>query len=184
MRRTLAIAGAALWSIAGAASATVYDFSVVSVAQSMGTDYSYIPNYQFSIDDSSAIFQDNGYYFTVAQVATHGERPALGSPGGDVFYNADYNFYDADSGSGFDDGTSQHSYYSDPLFTGSTTSPTFTPKTYDLYYDPSAAPVGKLTISAQSAAPEPASWAMLIAGFGIAGGALRRKRPVAEQLAA
>ncbi|MDO7842701.1 PEPxxWA-CTERM sorting domain-containing protein [Sphingomonas immobilis] len=34
----------------------------------------------------------------------------------------------------------------------------------------------QLSFSLQSAAPEPASWAMMIGGFGIVGGAMRRRR--------
>ncbi len=36
-----------------------------------------------------------------------------------------------------------------------------------------------LTIGTSGAVPEPASWAMLIAGFGLVGAAARRRRPVA-----
>ncbi|WP_253717404.1 PEPxxWA-CTERM sorting domain-containing protein [Sphingomonas sp. AP4-R1] len=36
---------------------------------------------------------------------------------------------------------------------------------------------------APAAVPEPASWAMFIGGFGLIGGALRRRRPVGEALA-
>lgn len=35
-----------------------------------------------------------------------------------------------------------------------------------------------------SAVPEPAAWGMMIAGFGMVGGLVRRRRPVARQLAA
>ncbi len=35
------------------------------------------------------------------------------------------------------------------------------------------------TFAPTSAVPEPATWAMMIAGFGVVGGAVRRRRPAA-----
>lgn len=40
-------------------------------------------------------------------------------------------------------------------------------------------PVSRLTVSTPPAVPEPASWAMMLAGFGLVGGAIRRRAPSA-----
>ena len=61
----------------------------------------------------------------------------------------------------------------DTVFTGSFSNPVFSPGTYKFGGFSS----GTLTISAIAAAvPEPATWAMMIAGFGMVGGALRHRR--------
>jgi hypothetical protein len=73
------------------------------------------------------------------------------------------------------------------LFTGPTTAPVFTLGTYDLAStprnggDPVQPLTYRLTISDSPIAPvpEPASWAMMIAGFGLVGATMRRRRPVA-----
>ena len=61
------------------------------------------------------------------------------------------------------------------LFTGTTAQPTFKLGTFAL--SPSSGTDRyTLTISnAVGAVPEPASWALMIGGFGLAGGALRRR---------
>jgi len=59
-----------------------------------------------------------------------------------------------------------------PLFTGTEAAPTFKLGTFSLTPD-TPGPAYSLTISA---VPEPASWAMLLAGFGALGGMVRRRR--------
>jgi hypothetical protein len=68
-----------------------------------------------------------------------------------------------------------------PLFTGNTSAPTLLTGEFLLSdIPPNGSPLQpnyRLTVSAlTSAVPEPASWAMMIAGFGVVGGALRRRR--------
>ncbi len=68
------------------------------------------------------------------------------------------------------------------VFTGPTTQPVFAPGVFDLASLPrnTGDPVRPLTYRLTiSAVPEPASWAMLLAGFGAVGGVLRRRRPLA-----
>jgi hypothetical protein len=61
------------------------------------------------------------------------------------------------------------------LFTGPTSAPDFRTGTFNLTrLSPNQAGNGTLTIS--NAIPEPATWAMLIAGFGLVGMAARRRR--------
>jgi opacity protein-like surface antigen len=61
------------------------------------------------------------------------------------------------------------------LYTGTTAAPTFTLGNFALSFSGIDL---DLTIAAQSVGgvPEPASWAMLIAGFGLTGAAMRRRR--------
>lgn len=66
----------------------------------------------------------------------------------------------------------------DVLFTGPTSSPTFRTGTFSLSRFSQTIPGnGTLTISTvgAGAVPEPASWAMLIAGFGLVGAVMRRR---------
>lgn len=60
------------------------------------------------------------------------------------------------------------------LFTGTAASPVFSTGTYALTSIVSGA--STLTISDVGAVPEPATWAMMITGFGLTGGAMRRRR--------
>lgn len=66
-------------------------------------------------------------------------------------------------------------FSSPTLFTGSRTAPVFSPGSFTLI-NPFFGN-GSLTISAATAAvPEPASWAMMIGGFGLVGAAVRRRK--------
>jgi len=65
------------------------------------------------------------------------------------------------------------------LFTGTVFNPTFINAEFDTtdYYEPSWTYHIKVTVTPDaSAVPEPASWAMMIGGFALAGGALRGRR--------
>ena len=61
----------------------------------------------------------------------------------------------------------------DDVFTGAFNAPVFSPGTFTF----GGFSRGTLTVSrAVAAVPEPATWAMLILGFGLIGGAMRRRR--------
>lgn len=67
----------------------------------------------------------------------------------------------------------------EPLFTGLLSSPTFKLGTFvTTPFAVSALGAGSLTISVL-AVPEPANWALMIAGFGLTGAAMRRRRTTA-----
>lgn len=176
--KTLALAAAAALTFAVPASAAIYDFSVVSAIQT--GDPAYIPNYQFSIDTSTLMYS-NEVSSTFFDILTSGQRPSLGSPAGDVSYTTNYNFYTADAGGGFDDDSSGHSYFGDQLFAGTTADPAFLIGTHDLFYGDSTAPDAVLTISS---VPEAATWIMMILGFGLIGGLIRRTSRKPTRLAA
>ncbi len=72
-------------------------------------------------------------------------------------------------------GFTQFSGSSPALFTGAIDAPVFAPGTFQLL-NPFLGN-GTLTITAATAAvPEPMTWAMMVLGFGLLGGALRAKR--------
>lgn len=64
---------------------------------------------------------------------------------------------------------------SGPLFTGPTGSPTFLEGTFQLFNVAGGRAELRVT-SIRAAVPEPATWAMMIGGFGMVGGAMRSAR--------
>jgi len=76
-------------------------------------------------------------------------------------------------------------FFGSQLFTGSTTAPTFLTGSFALLEDGDLDLPATLTIGeVASPVPEPASWAMMMAGFGIVGYAMRRRRAVVRFAAA
>lgn len=79
-----------------------------------------------------------------------------------------FTFYTASNFGGFD--SPLNIYFSDQLFTGTTAAPVFRLGTFAL-------DSGSITISAvTSSVPEPATWGLMIVGFGMIGAASRRRR--------
>jgi hypothetical protein len=60
------------------------------------------------------------------------------------------------------------------IFTGGSINPTFAPGTFNLTSDGGAVTLTILPQVTSGAVPEPATWVMMLAGFGLVGGALRR----------
>lgn len=90
-------------------------------------------------------------------------------------------FYDAGLGGGFDinDPSETLTFVSAAgpvLFTGTLAAPTFSLGTFSLtdFGEDS----GSYTLTIANAVPEPESWALLIAGFGLTGAAMRRRRVI------
>lgn len=65
--------------------------------------------------------------------------------------------------------------YGQQLFTGETSAPTFLTGTFNLINNLNNNAV-QLVIAEAAAVPEPATWAMMLAGFGLVGGAVRRTK--------
>jgi hypothetical protein len=72
---------------------------------------------------------------------------------------------------GFLVGAKSYDFGGPPLFTGTNAAPTFKTGTFTLFSED-----GRSTLTI-AAIPEPASWGLMIAGFGAVGFALRRRNP-------
>jgi hypothetical protein len=102
---------------------------------------------------------------------------------GTVNYLADFEFYNADFGGGFFarnfyDGNDLLTTDGAQLFGGTVDAPTFTSGSYTLtdYSDESISYNLTIGSAALPAVPEPASWALMILGFGAVGSAMRYRR--------
>jgi hypothetical protein len=154
--RTL-LASAALVALAAPASAATYVFTLSGgLAGSWALPASPVPDVVF------------GDAFRVNVVT--------GTLGGAPFTTF-MEFYLGSSGGGVcaDFACSLINLYGPQLFSGTTAAPTFVLGTYGMS-DFFGTPVADLTISA---IPEAGTWAMMIAGFGLVGAGLRRRREVA-----
>jgi hypothetical protein len=83
-------------------------------------------------------------------------------------------------GGATDPGASNLSGFSSPVATGSTVYELFGANTFDLnqrnlYFTPTASGFS-VSASGFGAVPEPATWAMMLVGFGLAGAGMRRRR--------
>jgi hypothetical protein len=158
-------------AVAGAAQAVPYTF----VLTAPNDDFS--PNYTWAIDSSpTPATSDPDFSFTVDGVVVSGDRPVFGHF---VLIPTTFTFYFGDDGfQGFDFGGGAESYFGPQLFTGTVAAPTFKLGTFDLEHEAS------VTISGPPvAAPEPASWGLMLLGFGGLGGVLRRRRTDAAPIA-
>lgn len=74
----------------------------------------------------------------------------------------------------------QPRFFGPQLFTGPTSAPTFLTGTFNLSSQPKNLPTDvqnfDYVLRVTAAVPEPGTWAMMLMGFGIVGGALRRRR--------
>jgi hypothetical protein len=160
------IAAAALALVAAPANSAVLQFDIT------GADTA-----SFSLDTSTgvAVFltgpTSNYDHFINIPVTVNGTS-----------HTANVDFYDAVSGGGLQislgGGIDYLSLGGDVVFGGTITSPVFSPGTFNLNYDyiTNAATRDTLVISdgTQPAVPEPATWAMMLLGFGGIGIAMRR----------
>jgi hypothetical protein len=149
-----------------------------TAAPAFAADFSFVRNdgtenpFTFSIATSPTPDASTATWFEVDGVSTNEAGPF-----GPLVYPADYTFYtDADGGGFWNVFTA---YFSKQVFGGTTAAPTFYNGVYDLSDFGGGPTVGTLTITnavdAPGGVPEPASWALMLTGFGAAGVAMRRR---------
>lgn len=80
-------------------------------------------------------------------------------------------FFSSDEGGAFD------SYYGPQLYIGSEQAPSLLAGSFDILFEDLSDQTGTLTIGELAGAvPEPATWAMMLVGFGAVGTGLRRRK--------
>lgn len=167
MKKLAALAAtAAALAFASPANAVLLQFTI------SGTDLNGAIEYaSFQLDSNPEIdgfFPGQGFLITaVPGVYRYGDT-TLTTPQDLSFYTATFN-----GGLFVGNGDLLAFDSNPPLFTGSVEDPMFSVGTYQLTDFYSGAPIS-LVIS--NAVPEPATWAMMIGGFGVVGGAFRMRR--------
>lgn len=86
---------------------------------------------------------------------------------------------DGGGGLSYDGGPS---YFGDVIYTGDVSAPVFHTGVFSLF-DPFSGPTDATLTVTLAPVPEPAAWAMMLAGFGMTGAAMRSRRKVAIRLA-
>jgi hypothetical protein len=94
---------------------------------------------------------------------------------GGVAQSDGFGFINSGLGGGLNDDYGYYSITGDQYYTGDESSPTFTVGVYDDQYNNATDTYDTVSITAL---PEPATWAIMLAGFGVMGGALRARRAV------
>ena len=155
--------------------------AMLAATPALATDFRFevtgggaLDSYSFTASAKPVPGDFTAHSFSLFDVASFGD---LGF--GAIDYLANYNFYDASFGGGFDGGYAINVYSGKPLFTGPTSAPHFRAGNYaftDFYGQATT-----LVISLVPGVPEPASWTLMIVGFGTAGTALRRRARAASQ---
>jgi hypothetical protein len=164
-RLIFGLAAVALAAAAVPASATVFTFTFTGGVNAV-----------FQIDDATFVPEPRTWdSFQTYQNVSYNGGPA------ELDYLA---FYIGGVGGGVDifphDSPNEYGVYSPTgvqVFAGTLTAPTFFTGSFDLYdyfYEDVAYHLD-ITSNAAPGVPEPASWAMLIAGFGLTGAAMRRR---------
>ncbi len=181
---TAAISAVVAMLATSPASADPYKFTLTGPFAAVWTiDSSPMPDEVGTAGDSFVVHDVSGNYSQIP-----------GNENASVKYLADIQFYTDEVSGGFQ----IYNYYNDDtsllttdgyqLFTGTVFAPTFKIGSFALVDDNDEETSFNLTIEhaiTVAAVPEPSTWAMMIGGLGIAGGALRlRKKKVTFQTAA
>lgn len=128
-----------------------------------------VPNFSFNIDSSpNVIFAENGRFVTTVQnYAVNGSL---------VSATENAAFYSTSGLGGLAVGN--FSSYGLQFFSGTTATPTLLTGEFTLYGNTARTNIiGNLSVtSAVAAIPEPATWAMMLVGFGMVAGTVRYRR--------
>ena len=169
--RTFVATAAAMLISFQAHAATLFNFSATAPSDS-------VFNFSFSIKDLVDLASDEtGFRIAVGDItASDGADVAVIPNGFASFATASFN-----GGLLLDDGQFAYADLAGPqLFSGSTEMPIFLLGNFALF-NSIGDRVGTLAISSDVAAvPEPASWAMMLVGFGAVGYSLRRRRGIVK----
>ena len=193
MKMPIALAAAAVAFVASPANAATCQFTMAGTVTDPSPPYDSPLLASFSLDCSPVPTDSSASRFDISNVAGLFNGP--GVAGGDgkgvgPITVGDLQFYVAGLGGGFEvnypesgatnPGFGLFSLTGDQLFSGTTAAPTFLPGEYkftnDYFYGDVAATL-KITQLDTPAVPEPATWAMMVLGFGAIGTMLRRRAP-------
>lgn len=146
--------------VSTSADATVYRFDLSGVyAATFSIDSDLLAPPADSGSDYFLVGDVAGTFDGMAQVASSIQFSTLASNGGVTIELSNGDF---------------RGFFGSQLFTGMTTMPSFTPGQYALTSDID----GGTAMLGISAVPEPATWAMMIAGFATIGLSVRRRKTV------
>lgn len=164
--KMIALTLAAALAMPIAANAATYQFNVRTADGQGG----FAPAYSFRLNSKptpDAFTDTPGFsFFQIDNVALIPSAGATGVPASPK----NLQFYDEITGGAFSSSDFDINYFGFQLFKGAVDAPKFVTDHFDLYG--SAGDIGATLDIA--AVPEPASWAMLIGGFGLVGAAARR----------
>lgn len=135
--------------------------------------------FTFSDVNNSSFQLDSNPISTPSSIFSFTAPVTNGMQNGSSFNFGTVRFFSSISGGGVFSEFGAPAGFGPQLFSGTTAMPAFSPGTF-AFTSLSGVPNGStLTISAVAAAgavPEPATWAMLITGFGVVGGSMRARR--------
>lgn len=168
--------GAAMFAIAAPAQAALLQFTISGSDTASGLDPAPIVFLSFKIESSPVIAPFNvipGNVFVIPDVAgtfRYGTT-TFSSP-------QPINFYPTSQAGGLVVGSNGLFVFDGPqLYTGTEAAPTFRTGNFELTFKTfnGISPMA-LTIAEVPAIPEPSSWALMLAGFAMVGGAIRYRR--------
>lgn len=166
--KMILLALAATAAIPAMANATTYQFSV-KTADGQGD---FAPAYSFRLNSlpvPDAVTDTPGFsFFQINNVTLVPAAGASGVPASPK----NLQFYDEITGGAFASSDIEINYFGFALFQGGVNTPQFVTGPFDLYV--SSGEIG--AILNITAVPEPTNWALMIGGFGLIGGAVRRRK--------
>ncbi len=162
MIRFVSLFAAAALGLAGAAQAYTAQFTITGPTP--------LDSFSFTVPTDPVPGDVSAHSFTLFDVPSNGD---IGF--GPIDFLANYTFYDASFGGGFAGGYSLNTYSGSQLFSGTTAAPHFSRQGFTLtdFFGQS------IQVFDAANVPEPASWALLVAGFGLVGAVMRRRAAVA-----